>query len=70
MLYSILPVYTEEEQLTYEQIEYKGQVVLACKTEQGYVLERIYSTDPGDYLDSDLQPGVLLENRLINRIVQ
>lgn len=68
--YSIMPVYTPEEELVYEQIEYNGYNVLACKTAQGYVLERIYSTNPIDFLDSTLQPGTLLENRLINRIIQ
>ncbi|MEG0014498.1 MAG: YlzJ-like family protein [Cellulosilyticaceae bacterium] len=68
--YSILPVYTPEEEVAYNQIEYNGYNVLACKTEQGYVLERIYSTNPSDFLKSDMQPGAILENRLINRIIQ
>lgn len=70
ILYSVMPIYTPEEELTYEQIEYNGHNVLACKTAQGYVLERIYSTNPSDFLDTTMQPGMLLENRLINRIIQ
>lgn len=68
--YSILQVYTPEEEVVYEQIEYNGYNVLACKTPEGYVLERIYSTNPSDFLDSHMQPGAILENRLINRIIQ
>lgn len=68
--YSILPIYIPEEELAYEQIEYNGYNVLACKTAQGYILERIYSTNPSDFLNSTMQPGTLLENRLINRIIQ
>lgn len=68
--YSVLPIYTEEQEVAYEQIEYNGYSVLACKTPQGYILERIYSTNPADFLDTTMQPGSLLENRLINRIIQ
>ena len=69
--YAILPVYVpEEEPAIYEDVFYKGQQVLACKTEYGYVLERIYSTDPKDYMNDDFMPGIILENSSINKIVQ
>lgn len=70
MLYSILPVATDEEVATYETINYQGKQVLACVTPQGYVLERLYSTDPLDYLDNTLQPGTLLDNSLIKKNIQ
>ena len=69
--YAILPIYTpEEENCTYNILDYKGYQVLACKTENGYILDRIYSSNPSDFLDDSLQPGILLENNLINKIIQ
>lgn len=70
MMYSIAPVYGLELPVEYEQIEYNGFEVLACKTPQGYILERLYSTDPQDFLREDLQPGKLLENALIKQASQ
>lgn len=69
--YSILPVYTpEEEACCYEVLDYDGHEVLACKTEYGYILDRIYSSNPSDFLIDSLQPGTLLQNSLINKIIQ
>jgi hypothetical protein len=51
----------------YEEVSYKGYTVLACVTEEGHILERIYSTDPSDFLNPELQPGMLLENSLIKK---
>ena len=69
MHYSILPIYTPPEQpAVYLELEYEGKHVLACQTESGYILERIYSTDPQDYIN--LLPGTRLEEALINKIVQ
>lgn len=65
MMYSIAPVYGLETPVEYVALTYEGLEVLACKTPDGYVLERIYSTDPKDYMKSHLQPGTLLENALI-----
>ncbi|MGL4344821.1 MAG: YlzJ-like family protein [Cellulosilyticaceae bacterium] len=69
-LYSILPVQETEEVANYEMLEYQGKQVLACVTEEGYVLERLYSSDPSDYLNNNLQPGSLLENSLIKKNIQ
>ena len=69
--YSILPIYVPADPAPiYEEIVYKGFHVLACKTENGYTLERVYSTNPKDFMNEDLMPGVILENSLINKIVQ
>lgn len=70
MMYSIAPIYGLDTPVEYVQLEYNGYNVLACKTAQGYVLERIYSTDPQDYLRDDLKPGKLLENALIKQAGQ
>ena len=67
MMYSIAPIYGLEMPAEYVQVEYEGLEVLACKTEEGYRLERIFSTNPGDFLRVDLQPGNLLENALIKQ---
>ena len=69
--YAILPIYEpEQDPPSYEEINYKGHQVLACKTEMGYVLERVYSTDPKDFMNPDLLPGCILENSSINKIIQ
>ena len=47
-----------------------GYEVVACKTEEGFILDRIFSTNPGDFLVDSLQPGTLLQNSLINKIIQ
>lgn len=65
MMYSIAPIYGLDEPLEYVELNYNGIDILACKTPEGYVLERIYSTDPKDFFNINLQPGTLLENALI-----
>ena len=70
MMYSIAPVYGMELPVEYVQVEYAGFEVLACKTDAGYILERVYSTNPQDFLRPDLQPGKLLENALIKQSCQ
>lgn len=70
MMYSIAPVFGLELPVEYVQVEYAGYEVLACKTEDGYILERIYSTNPQDYLNPLLQPGKILENALIKQPCQ
>lgn len=66
--YTILPVDSLQEGMpVYEQINYRGYEILACQTEQGYILERLYSTNPTDFLVPSLQPGTLLENSLIKK---
>ena len=71
MMYSIAPIYgLESDPVEYVMAEYQGHEVLAYKTPEGYVLERLFSTDPGDFLRADLQPGKLLENVLIKQSFQ
>lgn len=65
MQYSILPIQGLENPVEYCEIEYDGYLVLACKTPEGYRLQQLYSTNPSDFLKPNLQPGILLENRLI-----
>lgn len=65
MMYSVAPIYGLDEIVEYQEIEYNGYHVLACKTPAGYILERIYSTNPQDFLKEDLRPGKILENALI-----
>ena len=64
-MYSIAPVYGLDEPVEYVELNYNGYEVLACKTAEGYRLERIYSTNPLDFLKADLCPGKILENALI-----
>lgn len=66
--YAIMPVIQDkEDDVKYETLLYKGYDILACQTEKGYILERLFSTDPGDFLIPDLQPGNVLENSLIKK---
>ena len=44
MMYSIAPIYGLDLPIEYERLEYNGIEVLACKTAEGYILERIYAT--------------------------
>lgn len=68
MMYSVAPIVGLDVPVEYAQIDYGGIEVLAYKSEVGYVLERVYSTDPKDFLRPDLQPGTLLENSLIKLV--
>lgn len=66
--YAIMPVYVpKEEPPIYEEVNYMGYDVLAYQSEAGYILERIYSTNPTDFLVPSLQPGTLLQNSLIKK---
>lgn len=65
MMYSVAPIYGLDEPLEYVELNYAGIDILACKTTEGYIIERIYSTNPNDFLNMNLQPGTLLENALI-----
>jgi len=68
MHYSILPIdYGADLEIQYEEIMYKNQLVLAKTVDNIQTIERIYSTNPKDYLIPELQPGTILENPLINR---
>jgi hypothetical protein len=67
MYYGILPP-DENFQGGYEEINYLGYTVLAVKEETGYILERLYSTNPQDFLNKALLPGTLLSNSLITKI--
>lgn len=70
MYYSILDAYMYEEVPEYVEIDYKGFHVLAAKTQYGYIVERLYSTNPRDFLSTELLPGSLLQNNLIKELNQ
>ncbi len=70
MYYSVLEVCEYGEIPEYVEIEYKGFHVLAAKTQYGYYLERLFSTNPKDFLSSELIPGSLLQNHLIKELNQ
>ena len=65
MYYSILDVYEYGEVPEYVELDYKGFHVLALKTEYGFILERLFSTNPKAFLSTELLPGSLLQNNLI-----
>lgn len=67
MYYSILP-FDEDSSLNveYKEVMYKNQLVLVKNINGIQMLERLYSTNPKDYLNPDFQPGTILENPLIN----
>ncbi|OOB78370.1 MAG: hypothetical protein ATN33_04545 [Epulopiscium sp. Nele67-Bin001] len=68
-LYSILPVTEDVEKVEYVEIDYNGHHVLAAVTPEGYKLERLTCSNFENYLDEGLQPGTLLDSRLINKIM-
>lgn len=63
ILWTIVPeevVYRDQNQPVpvYEEIEYIGQKVVAQKISQNeFRVVRLLSTNPADYLRSELQPG-------------
>ena len=68
MHYSILPIdYSGGADIKYEEITYKNQLILTKTVDHTQTIERIYSTNPKDYLNPELQPGTILQNPLINR---
>lgn len=69
MYYSILPVLQPEETVQYVELNYNGCDVLAVVTEEGYKMERLYSSDYTNFLDEKFMPGTLLDVRLINSTV-
>lgn len=67
MHYSILPVDTStDSNIIYEEITYKDQLVLVKVIDGVQTLERLYSTNPLDFLNPEFQPGTILQNPLIN----
>ena len=67
MHYSILPVDMNMDlDVIYEEITYKDQLVLVKIIDGVQILERLYSTNPLDFLNPELQPGTILQNPLIN----
>ena len=67
MHYAILPIDEGMDlDVTYEEITYKDQLVLIKTIDGVQILERLYSTNPLDYLNPELQPGTILQNPLIN----
>ncbi|MEF9960940.1 MAG: YlzJ-like family protein [Niameybacter sp.] len=69
--YAVQPVYMPPEaNYDYHIVDYMGYEVVACHTEEGFILDRIFSSNPQDFLIDSLQPGTLLQNSLINKIIQ
>ena len=67
MHYSVLPIdYGGNLDIKYEEIRYKNQLILTKVQGSIHTIERIYSTNPKDFLNPSLQPGTILENPLIN----
>ena len=67
MYYSILPIdQSMDQDIVYEEIIYKDQLVLIKTVGNIQSIERLYSTNPTDFLNPDLQPGTILQNPLIN----
>lgn len=69
MMYSIAPIYGLDQTVEYEQVEYNGFEVLACKTPEGYVLERLYSTNPKIFLEQICNQANYLKMPLSNKLV-
>lgn len=68
MYYSILPIDDSMDlEVEYKEIIYQGQLILTKTVGNVQTIERLYSTNPVDYLNQQLQPGTILENPLINR---
>lgn len=68
MMHSIMPIYGLDDPVEYVEVSYNGCNVLALKTAEGYVLERVYSTNPQDFINEALKPGIILENALIKQL--
>lgn len=67
MHYSILPIDESMDfDVSYEEITYQDQLMLIKTIDGVKIIERLYSTNPVDYLNPALQPGAILENPLIN----
>lgn len=67
MHYSILPIDESMDfDISYQEITYKNQLMLIKTIDGVKIVERLYSTNPLDYLNPELQPGTILENPLIN----
>lgn len=67
MYYSVLPIdESTNYDISYEEIIYKDQLILTKNIDGIRVVERIYSSNPLDFLDPHLQPGAILQNSLIN----
>ncbi|NLI89829.1 MAG: hypothetical protein GX366_05420 [Epulopiscium sp.] len=67
MFYSILPIDDKQnQQIEYQEVIYKNQLLLTRTINGTQTIERLYSTNPEDFLNPDFQPGTILENPLIN----
>lgn len=66
MYYSILPIDETDQDIKYQEVIYKDQLVLTRIVNNIQSIERIYSTNPHDFLNPALQPGTILQNPLIN----
>lgn len=68
MYYSILSIDENfDKDIQYEEMMYKDKHILIKNIDGIQILERLYSTDPYDYLNPEFQPGTILQNPLINK---
>ena len=67
-LWTIVPIediYLQDYVPQYEEMDYAGTKLLVEKNEDGrYKVSRILSSNPADFLRSELQPGCFLEMNL------
>ncbi|HHW66888.1 YlzJ-like family protein [Defluviitalea raffinosedens] len=74
MIYSIIPdevIFSDMEDESkaveeYKEIEYKGYLLqVTLEKNSGYRIQRIISTDPYAYLNSEIQPGNIISGNIL-----
>lgn len=67
LIYSIISpeniFYEYDNSTKYSYAKYKGVTLQLIKNENNSIVDRIISTNPNDYLISNLQPGFNIDNR-------
>jgi len=68
MIYSVISqdiIFADSERdrnIQFEEIYYKGSLLQVYYNEnKNYIIERILSTNPYDYLNDELQPGNIIK---------
>lgn len=67
LLYTIVPQevifegMVKDDDTTYKQINYMGCEMIVKDSGDKYIVERLLSTDPQDYLNEKFQPGAIIE---------
>ncbi|WP_341877242.1 YlzJ-like family protein [Defluviitalea saccharophila] len=74
MIYSIIPeevIFSDMQNENnsvdeYKEIEYKGYLLqVSLEKDNGFKIQRIISTDPYAYLNSEIQPGNIIYGNII-----